>query len=588
MRLALLEQLRTCCVQVSGQEHGCGFFIAPNLIVTCSHVVGRTKKAGERVTLYKWTDEIETIKDATILSNYPILDIAFIKFPNENSTYAPLSDLGSKLGNKLSALGFPLNGLDIASNPYSFDECSPVEEGYQQVPVKVEDQKNEMIKYTKFKQGQIQNGYSGGPLLNLCTGKVIGVVIWKNTGPAMGGWAIPVTVIYELLEKSKLQIPQSTDSSWEYAESVSKTEMLVEQQNLRVKNAYQKSKLQQVGSNGIYLMIQFPIIDLRPLLGIESLNSPRWESTPLVNQEFVHFFGEVRQRSKGIPGDLPWNDELFYATAKRALSFPELEKQHLGRFSAPQGGLRALYHDKVSSIVQRVEIGITLKPKIEDSLTNKDFLAVLDDFLHLPTDIATNKSKKNKRVRHLNRKQLVNAGASLSHLYQIATTKIGINANSKTVRPGLPVTFVLYKGSEHSEIPEILTTVNRSYVNNALVYYATFNTLNCQIGAWFIDINSASSYNVRKLRIGLSRLHTMRIALFTVFDAHQSGTLSKTPELVVFLEKCHGWLSQGSKYGLDFQAIQKIAIASDLGFPSHDLVKIESLIEDIRRTLIAA
>ena len=285
---------------------------------------------------------------------------------------------------------------------------------------------------------------------------------------------------------------------------------------------------------------------------------------------------------------MPWNDELFYATAKRALSFPELEKQHLGRFSAPQGGLRALYHDKVSSIVQRVEIGITLKPKIEDSLTNKDFLAVLDDFLHLPTDIATNKSKKNKRVRHLNRKQLVNAGASLSHLYQIATTKIGINANSKTVRPGLPVTFVLYKGSEHSEIPEILTTVNRSYVNNALVYYATFNTLNCQIGAWFIDINSASSYNVRKLRIGLSRLHTMRIALFTVFDAHQSGTLSKTPELVVFLEKCHGWLSQGSKYGLDFQAIQKIAIASDLGFPSHDLVKIESLIEDIRRTLIAA
>ena len=114
----------------------------------------------------------------------------------------------------------------------------------------------------------------------------------------MGGWAIPVTVIYELLEKSKLQIPQSTDSSWEYAESVSKTEMLVEQQNLRVKNAYQKSKLQQVGSNGIYLMIQFPIIDLRPLLGIESLNSPRWESTPLVNQEFVHFFGEVRLKIK--------------------------------------------------------------------------------------------------------------------------------------------------------------------------------------------------------------------------------------------------------------------------------------------------
>jgi hypothetical protein len=378
--------------------------------------------------------------------------------------------------------------------------------------------------------------------------------------------------------------------SWEAAEKESRC-CRADQADLRVQHRAQLERVKQFGNSGIYLMIQFPLIDLRPLLGRTMLNVPQWSSTPVVNQEFVHFFGEIRQRSKSIPGDLPWNDELFYATARRAVTFPELEKRHIGRFQAPQGGLRALYHDKESGVVERVEVGVTIRPGKGEILQSADFFGILHDFLSLPSYVAHLKSTQSnennrERFRHVIHKPLVSVGIPLARLYENASSRIGFLPESKAVSPGSPVVFVLYKGHELQEQNNKLASVDRELVNNAKVHYATYSSHNRIIGVWFIDVNSASGYNIRRLRIGLSRLHAERTALLEVLNSYDTKMLDVCPELVKFLETRLGWLSGKSKYGLNILAIQDIANAYRLEFPQEDLGSLGKRVERIRNDLV--
>jgi V8-like Glu-specific endopeptidase len=39
-----------------GQCPGCGFFIAPRLVITCAHVVGRDVPIGTEIPLRQWND----------------------------------------------------------------------------------------------------------------------------------------------------------------------------------------------------------------------------------------------------------------------------------------------------------------------------------------------------------------------------------------------------------------------------------------------------------------------------------------------------------------------------------------------------
>jgi hypothetical protein len=45
----LVHQLRQCCLRVMGNSPGCGFFIAPRLVITCAHVVGRDVPVGTEI-----------------------------------------------------------------------------------------------------------------------------------------------------------------------------------------------------------------------------------------------------------------------------------------------------------------------------------------------------------------------------------------------------------------------------------------------------------------------------------------------------------------------------------------------------------
>jgi len=52
----------------------------------------------------------------------------------------------------------------------------------------------------KFKWAHVVRGFSGGPVLNLRTGRVIGVITeTRDSGSAIGGWAIPTELILAVL-----------------------------------------------------------------------------------------------------------------------------------------------------------------------------------------------------------------------------------------------------------------------------------------------------------------------------------------------------------------------------------------------------
>jgi S1-C subfamily serine protease len=145
---------------------GCGFFIKPRLVITCSHIIGRDAESGTEIKLYKWNSRINCLHGARLFKNFPKDDIAFIETRDCNPTYAPLSDDGAQLWHPLIAIGFPQNGN-------AFDSCSGI---YESNTPWCDNENDDVITYTKFKDCQIEEGYSGGPLLNLRTHKVMGVV----------------------------------------------------------------------------------------------------------------------------------------------------------------------------------------------------------------------------------------------------------------------------------------------------------------------------------------------------------------------------------------------------------------------------
>jgi hypothetical protein len=105
----LVHQLRQCCLRGMGECPGCGFFIAPHLIITCGHVVGPDTPIGSEILLHQWGDATITHLSSILIAIFPTEDIAVLETPDPGPTFAPFSAEVS-LGQRLTALGFPLKG----------------------------------------------------------------------------------------------------------------------------------------------------------------------------------------------------------------------------------------------------------------------------------------------------------------------------------------------------------------------------------------------------------------------------------------------------------------------------------------------
>ncbi|BAY74108.1 trypsin-like protein serine protease typically periplasmic containing C-terminal PDZ domain-like protein [Nostoc linckia NIES-25] len=205
------DDLQRCTVRLNvASSQGTGFFVAPNWILTCAHVVESAKDNPVQV-FWKAGNQNYTAK-VTQLYKYP-LDLALLQL-DENCLDHPcveLDDTEPKTNDDLYIFGYPKN----SEVDYSLGDSASFK--YEGISFK-----QDIILY-KLKQGQVISGFSGSPLLNLLTGKVCGIVhLSRDEGNDLGGRAVSAQVIVKqfpeiaLLNKQFHQPKSKGDNPFEY------------------------------------------------------------------------------------------------------------------------------------------------------------------------------------------------------------------------------------------------------------------------------------------------------------------------------------------------------------------------------------
>jgi exonuclease VII small subunit len=165
---------------------------------------------GAAIPLRQWdSQQIRELEPATVIGISPDDDLAVLHTSAENPAFAPLGG-EAWLGDPLVALGFPKE-----DNREKFDQFTARHEGQTQF---LEASGRAGVE-SKFKAGQVEPGYSGGPLLNRRTGRVMGVVVAsRDRRSDLGGWAIEIPIVAAWLERKGIRLPP-VDPKWTDAEA---------------------------------------------------------------------------------------------------------------------------------------------------------------------------------------------------------------------------------------------------------------------------------------------------------------------------------------------------------------------------------
>lgn len=193
----VIEQLHADCVRVMGKQPGCGFGIAPEWRLTCAHVVGRQTPEGTRIELRPWHDPE---RSATLHRLAAARDLALLHDPAATAPAAPFDD-DLRLGDPLAGIGFPV--IDRQAERDQFTAEYEGETHTRDVATGAE------LRLLKLKAGQIDYGFSGGPLLNRRTGRLIGVTrLSRDTRNNLGGWAIPADEVVSFCAAASIGLSQ--------------------------------------------------------------------------------------------------------------------------------------------------------------------------------------------------------------------------------------------------------------------------------------------------------------------------------------------------------------------------------------------
>jgi GTPase SAR1 family protein len=179
---SLEDLLRAATVRVEGgPRSGAGFFIAPGLVVTCAHVVGEAAElhvisgaaSAEAIPELRLTDRGRPIPDLD--EDYP--DIALLRIEMGDHPCVALDEDMPTYGDRFQIYGFPTEGgsdlLTAASLEYRGIKA--------QAPTEFIDLASDTVK----------PGMSGGPLLNLRSRGVCGVVVaTRSPSSPDGGLAV--------------------------------------------------------------------------------------------------------------------------------------------------------------------------------------------------------------------------------------------------------------------------------------------------------------------------------------------------------------------------------------------------------------
>ena len=204
MEQELYELLRQCTVRISisGKVgHGTGCFIAPGLILTCSHVVKVDQSNAPSIEVY-WNGQLHLAHISIFL---PDVDLALLQV---NLNEHPCVYLQEEV--------LPLDMLYSYGYPDDHPSGDPA-------TFSLEGRAGEQGEQLKFKAGQVRPGMSGAPLLNMRTGHVCGIVqLTRDRNNALGGRAIPTTTVFRVFpevvtrqQQFHLQDRRWTNCLWE-------------------------------------------------------------------------------------------------------------------------------------------------------------------------------------------------------------------------------------------------------------------------------------------------------------------------------------------------------------------------------------
>ena len=187
MGRSIIDLMHACVVKLTTPlKEGSGFFVAPDLILTCAHVVeGDTfERCYQRDITVRWKNNFDFAIARVKAKEYlpDPLDIALLECISKLPETPPCVLLGdgcNELDN-LATYGYPheLENAESAMFVFSGDtgDTSP---------------------FMKFQEGRVKPGMSGAPLFNMDTNQVCGMVKFSDdTASAYaGGGGIPSATI---------------------------------------------------------------------------------------------------------------------------------------------------------------------------------------------------------------------------------------------------------------------------------------------------------------------------------------------------------------------------------------------------------
>lgn len=178
---------KKCTVRISheGQQghDGSGFFVTPQLILTCAHVC---LKANGKQIYIDWEKQRCPVKIKFCPENIEILDLALLEIVDSRLKPPHVYiDETLNIGDQLYNFGYPERNLQGDVEKFQF----------------IGFDGQDLI---KFKDGTVRGGLSGSPLLNLRTNKVCGMVIISlGTNTDFGGRAISTTTVFQYCSEIK-------------------------------------------------------------------------------------------------------------------------------------------------------------------------------------------------------------------------------------------------------------------------------------------------------------------------------------------------------------------------------------------------
>jgi len=184
------NDIKECIVKVKTKDsHGTGFFIDTNKVLTCFHVIKDMLDTDIKVIFNGKEYSVETLDTKEEFE----IDLAILKVETDNKKTVKMYDV---IDNKheIKSYGFANSKYHFSAAPENFDRGL--------VPVTLEYEGND-DHFMKFKDGQIEEGYSGSPIINLTTKSVCGVLnASRNTDNSLGGYGIPIDKL-KLLDLDK-------------------------------------------------------------------------------------------------------------------------------------------------------------------------------------------------------------------------------------------------------------------------------------------------------------------------------------------------------------------------------------------------